>query len=238
MSRCLGGNELQSVAPEVVSVSKEVRVYRSKSTKEQIYNGRYFAIEKERSAVYANKGSGFIATFRATRDLKLVDLTAQGTIDWMNCYCPAQFEVLEKYLDLNHTDPRPYGAVLNAPFADNDNCAPAMESALQIALQKDNRNADGWCIPQGKKWPPSSKNNGSPFHSEIMLYNWRDCLKEELMETIGHSHQLPRPNPAAPAPSPAIAPAPTQARNDQQSWMMGRVLLVAFAVAFIANVGK
>lgn len=171
----------QSYAPAVQNIRKDTIVYRTKDSLDMIKNGKYFAFARERSAEYGK----VVGTFRVEKDLRLVDLTAQNTIDWMEEYHRDQFQVLSRYLDLQNHSPVPYGDAVDSAFADNDNVAPAMEEALWVVMNKEKGQqykCDGWYIPPNKLWPPSSKNAGESFHSEVMLFDWRQCLSFQEYE--------------------------------------------------------
>lgn len=169
---------LQSYAPKVHTLPMGNYVYRTKDSVDLIEAGKYFAIERERSEPYGN----ILGIFRVKKDLKLIDLTAEATKDWMETYHRNDYQVLARYLDTAKTPPVPYGAEVNSPFADNDGVAPDMEKALWRAMNKEvgsHYKCDGWFIPKNIVWPPSSDNAGEPFHSEVMLYDWRSCLSAE-----------------------------------------------------------
>lgn len=167
---------LQSYAPHVHILEKGTTVYRAKASKELIESGQFFAINRDRSE---NQYGGVLGIFHVKKDLRLVELTAEATMDWLNTYHNAQYKVLRKYLDHDNHDPVPFGAAVDSSFADNDGVAGIMVTALQEAIDRENHRQysyDGWFIPKDKVWPPSSKNAGRDFHSEAMLFNWRDCM--------------------------------------------------------------
>ena len=168
----------QSFAPKVHTLREGEYVYRTKDSVELIEAGSYFTIEQERSEQYGK----ILGIFRVKKDLSLVDLTAEATKDWMQRYHRGEYQVLASYLDIVNSPPVPWGAEVNSPFADNDCVAPEMKKALWRVMNKEvgsHYKCDGWFIPEEIVWPPSSENAGEPFHSEVMLYDWRSCLSAE-----------------------------------------------------------
>lgn len=130
----------QSLAPALCIIRKDTRIL--------IEEGKFFAINRNRAESYGRE----LGIFTSTKDLRLITLTDEATIDWMKVYQSQHYNVLEEYLDLENHLPVAYGAAVDSSFADNDGVAPTMVATLEVIVQEmaPMFKYDGWYIPDEK----------------------------------------------------------------------------------------
>lgn len=166
-------------SPDSITFPKDSLVYRGKTNVNLVQTGNWFAYDKNVAISYAGN-RGVVCTYKVTRNLNLVDMQGENTRDYILSYSPSADNPYEQYISSGDLEPVPKGEDQKILYVDMDGTAAEMKKFLETLAIRE----DGWWVGDEARWPPSSKNKGHKFHSEVMIFKPRESLQLVLIERV------------------------------------------------------